>query len=88
MSGIPSGHSQTTVDLSFRLVDSATLPDYRAPPRPTGHILSSHRALYTSSLIVVVLRKIKPIPKRESGRYIHSPVQSATRLAAYHIYGM
>jgi len=30
-SGIPSGHSQTTVDLSFRLVDRNTLPDYRAP---------------------------------------------------------
>ena len=30
-SGTPSGHSQTIVDLSFRLVDSATLPDYRAP---------------------------------------------------------
>ena len=31
MFGTPSGRLQTTVCLSFRLVDSATLPDYRAP---------------------------------------------------------
>ena len=30
-SGTLSGRSQTTVYLSFRLLDSATLPDYRAP---------------------------------------------------------
>ena len=29
--GTPSGRSQTTVNLSFRLVDRVTLPDYRAP---------------------------------------------------------
>ena len=29
--GTPSGRSQTTVCLSFRLVDRNTLPDYRAP---------------------------------------------------------
>ena len=30
-SGTPSGHSQTTIYLSFRLVDRVTLPGYRAP---------------------------------------------------------
>ena len=53
-SGIPSGHSQTTVDLSFRLVDSATLPDYRAP-RP--NLVPRSRS--------VAQHKNKPIPKRE-----------------------
>ena len=76
-SGTPSGHSQTTVDLSFRLVDSATLPDYRAP-RP--NLVPRSRS--------VAQHKNKTYPYWESERYIHSPVQSATRLAAYHIYGM
>ena len=73
--GTPSGRSQTTVDLLFRLVDRVTLPDYRAP----------------TSSPPVVLRNIninKNLSLRESERYIHSPGRSATRLTAYHIYGM
>ena len=55
-SGTPLSHFQTTVNLSFRLVDSATLPDYRAP-RP--NLVPRSRS--------VAQHKIKPIPTERVG---------------------
>ena len=62
-SGIPSGHSQTTVCLSFRLVDRNTLPDYRAPrsTRARSTLVPRSRS--------VAQHKIKPISKRECQVY-------------------
>ena len=77
MFGTPSGRSQTTIYLSFLLVDRVTLPDYRAP---RSNLVPRSRS--------VAQHKNKTYPLRKSERYIDSLVQSATRLTAYHIYGM
>ena len=53
----------------------ATLPDYREPP----HLCS--RSVATSF-------NKNFLSLRESGRYVHLPGRSVTRLTAYHIYGM
>ena len=73
----PLSHLQATVDLSFRLVDRVTLPDYRAP---RSNLVPPSRG--------VDQHKHKNLSLKRECQYIHSPVQSATRLTAYHIYGM
>ena len=77
----PSSHFQATLTfLSGLWIGSLSPTTGLQGPPVSGPPLS---------LEVVVLRNIKiNLSLRESGRYIHSPVQSATRLAAYHIYGM
>ena len=84
--GALTSHSQATVCLSFRFMDRATLPDYRAPTSSlivvvvALHCLIGHQPRPTSILFILSLR--------ESGSYVHLPSRLVTRLAAYHIYGM
>ena len=84
--GAPLSHSQATFSLSFRFMDRATLPDYRAPHLvPHNHSCSA--TLFNRAPTSSHIHFIHPIPKREWGK-VHLQGRLVTRLAAYHIYGM
>ena len=69
-----------------------SFPNNRLPFIPACGQCYSLRLQGTIFLpVVAVLRNIninKNLSLRENERYIQSPVRSATRLTAYHIYGM
>ena len=78
--GALTSHSQATVCFSFRFMDRATLPDYREPdPLCTRSCCATYHNFQ---------HKFNFLSLRESGRYVHLPGRSITRLAAYHIYSM
>ena len=75
MLGALTSHSQATVCVSFRFMDRATLPDY-SEPDPLCSRGCFCVAQHNLSFILFSFLSL-----RESGRYVHLPDQSVTRLA-------
>ena len=72
--GVLSSHSQATFCFAFRFMDQG-----HSPPTTENHHIF---------VVAVLQHKLNFLSLRESGRYVHLPGRSVTRLTAYHIYGM
>ena len=59
--------------------------------QPVGKTLGQVKLVFRSSQVIPEIKVTSIfdfLSLRESGRYVHLPGRSVTRLTAYHIYGM